>query len=88
MPEPVAAGQLAPPQGQAFPYADVDIEPRRGTTPNTNVISQASSAEPGPKVVSFVADQPLESLHINVITLVEIRFAIEVLADVILPFCV
>jgi len=32
--------------------------------------------------VRFVADQPLESLDINVVTVAEIRFAIEVLADV------
>ena len=40
---------------------------------------RASAPTPEPRVVRFVADQPLESLHISVVTLAEIRFGIEVL---------
>jgi hypothetical protein len=49
---------------------------------DTNVLSELRRSKPEPKVVSFVADQPLESLHISVVTLAEIRFGIEILPDV------
>jgi predicted nucleic acid-binding protein len=49
---------------------------------DTNVLSELRRPKPEPKVVRFVADQPLELLHISVVTLVEIRFGIEVLPDV------
>lgn len=49
---------------------------------DTNVLSELRRPKPEPKVVRFVADQPLELLHISVVTLAEIRFGIEVLPDV------
>lgn len=49
---------------------------------DTNVLSELRRPKPEPKVVRFVADQPLELLHISVVTLAEIRFSIEVLPDV------
>ncbi|HEV2271023.1 MAG TPA: type II toxin-antitoxin system VapC family toxin [Steroidobacteraceae bacterium] len=49
---------------------------------DTNVLSELRRPKPEPKVVRFVADQPLEMLHISVVTLAEIRFGIEVLPDV------
>ena len=49
---------------------------------DTNILSELRRSKPEPKVVAFVAQQPLESLHISVVTLAEIRFGIEVLPDV------
>lgn len=49
---------------------------------DTNVLSELRRPKPELKVVRFVADQPLELLHISVVTLAEIRFGIEVLPDV------
>lgn len=48
---------------------------------DTNVLSELRRPRPEPKVVSFIANQPLDSLHISVVTLAEIRFGIEVLPD-------
>lgn len=49
---------------------------------DTNILSELRRPKPEPKVVAFVAQQPLESLYISVVTLAEIRFGIEVLPDV------
>jgi toxin FitB len=49
---------------------------------DTNILSELRRLKPEPKVVGFVAKQPLESLHISIVTLAEIRFGIEVLPDV------
>jgi toxin FitB len=49
---------------------------------DTNILSELRRPKPEPKVVAFVAGQPLELLHISVVTLAEIRFGIEVLPDV------
>lgn len=49
---------------------------------DTNILSELRRPKPEPKVVSFVAGQPLESLHISIVTLAEIRFGIEVLPDI------
>jgi toxin FitB len=48
---------------------------------DTNVLSELRRPRPAPKVVAFVAAQPLESLHISAVTLAEIRFGIELVAD-------
>jgi toxin FitB len=50
---------------------------------DTNILSELRRPTPEPKVVAFVAAQPLESLHISAVTLAEIRFGIELVADVI-----
>ena len=48
---------------------------------DTNILSELRRPKPEPKVLAFVASQPLEELHISVVTLAEIRFGIEVLPD-------
>ena len=45
---------------------------------DTNILSELRRPKPEPKVVSFIAQQPLELLYISVVTLAEIRFGIEV----------
>ena len=49
---------------------------------DTNILSELRRPKPEPKVVRFVAKQPLELLYISVVTLAEIRFGIEILPDV------
>ncbi len=44
---------------------------------DTNIISELIRQRPQPKVVAFIAGQPLESLYISCVTLAEIRFGIE-----------
>ena len=48
---------------------------------DTNIISELRRPRPAQRVVAFVAAQPLESLHISAVTLAEIRFGIELVAD-------
>jgi hypothetical protein len=48
---------------------------------DTNVLSELRRPKPDPRVVSFVANSPLEQLHISVVTLAEIRFGIELVSD-------
>ncbi|MGH8428186.1 MAG: type II toxin-antitoxin system VapC family toxin [Gammaproteobacteria bacterium] len=48
---------------------------------DTNVISELRRPKSEPKVVAFVRSQPLEALYISVVTLAEIRFGIELLAE-------
>lgn len=48
---------------------------------DTNVISELRRPRPEPRVVAFVATQPLESLFVSAVTLAEIRFGIELVAD-------
>jgi toxin FitB len=48
---------------------------------DTNVLSELRRPRPEPKVVAFVAKQPLDSLHISSVSLAEIRFGIELIAD-------
>ncbi|HXB73472.1 MAG TPA: type II toxin-antitoxin system VapC family toxin [Candidatus Acidoferrales bacterium] len=48
---------------------------------DTNVLSELRRPRPEPKVVAFVADRPLASLYISSVTLAEIRFGIELLAE-------
>ena len=49
---------------------------------DTNILSELRRPKPEPKVVAFVAAQPLESLYVSSVTLAEIRFGIELLSDV------
>jgi toxin FitB len=49
---------------------------------DTNVISELRRPRPEPKVVSFVAQRPLESLCVSAVTLAEIRFGIELVTNV------
>jgi toxin FitB len=48
---------------------------------DTNVLSELRRPRPAPAVVAFVAAQPLDALYISSVTLAEIRFGIELLAD-------
>jgi predicted nucleic acid-binding protein len=48
---------------------------------DTDILSELRRPRPEPKVLAFVAAQPLEQLHISTVTLAEIRFGIERLAD-------
>jgi toxin FitB len=48
---------------------------------DTNVLSELRRPRPEPKVLAFIAAQPLELLHISTVTLAEIRFGIELVPD-------
>lgn len=48
---------------------------------DTNVISELRRPHADRKVLAFVASQALESLFISTVTLAEIRFGIELVAD-------
>lgn len=48
---------------------------------DTNVLSELRRRKPEPKVVAFIAAQPLELLHVSAVVLAEIRFGIEMLPD-------
>jgi predicted nucleic acid-binding protein len=48
---------------------------------DTNVISEVRKRRPYRKVVSFVAEQPLDLLYVSTVTLAEIRFGIELVVD-------
>jgi len=48
---------------------------------DTNVLSELRRPRPDQKVLAFVTGCKLDQLHISVITLAEIRFGIELVAD-------
>lgn len=48
---------------------------------DTNVLSELRRPKPERKVVAFVAGCPLDQLYISVVTLAEIRFGIELIAE-------
>ena len=48
---------------------------------DTNVLSELRRPTPEPRVVAFIAAQPLDSMYISIVTLAEIRFGIEVVTD-------
>ena len=48
---------------------------------DTNVLSELRRPKPDRKVVAFIAAQPLELLYVSAVTLAEVRFGIEVVAD-------
>lgn len=48
---------------------------------DTNVLSELRRPKPQRTVVAFVAEQPIELLHVSTVTFAEIRFGIERLAD-------
>lgn len=49
---------------------------------DTNVLSELRRPKPDAKVVAFVSGQPLELLHVSVVTFAEIRFGIELVKDI------
>ncbi len=54
----------------------------RGWLLDTNVLSELRRPKPDTRVVQFVTGQPLERLHVSVVTFAEIRFGIELVKDV------
>ena len=44
---------------------------------DTNILSELIKPRPEPKVVRFIAAEPLGNLHVSVVTFAEIRFGIE-----------
>jgi len=48
---------------------------------DTNILSELRKPKPEPKVVAFVAAQPIVQLFVSVVSFAEIRFGIERLAD-------
>ena len=48
---------------------------------DTNILSELRRPKPEPKVVAFVAAQPLDLLYVSAVTFAEIRFGIELVAD-------
>jgi len=49
---------------------------------DTNVLSELRRPKPDLRVVKFVSGQPLELLHVSVVSFAEIRFGIELVKDV------
>jgi toxin FitB len=48
---------------------------------DTNILSELRRPKPERKVVTFVAEQPLDRLYVSSVTFAEIRFGIELVAD-------
>jgi toxin FitB len=48
---------------------------------DTNILSELRRPKPEPKVLAFVAAQPLELLYVSSVTFAEIRFGIELVTD-------
>ena len=48
---------------------------------DTNILAELRRPRPEPKVVRFIAAQPLDCLFVSTVTFAEIRFGIERLAD-------
>jgi len=48
---------------------------------DTNVLSELRRSRPEPKVLAFVAAQPLDLLFVSAVTIAEIRFGIELVDD-------
>jgi toxin FitB len=48
---------------------------------DTNILSELRRLRPEPRVVAFVAAQPLEALFVSSVILAEIRFGIELVTD-------
>ena len=48
---------------------------------DTNILSELRRPKPQPKVLAFIAVQPLEELYVSAVSFAEIRFGIELVAD-------
>jgi toxin FitB len=48
---------------------------------DTNVISELRRPRPEPRVVEFIAAQPLEQLFVSTVTFAEIRYGIEMVSE-------
>lgn len=49
---------------------------------DTNILAELRRPRPERRVLSFIAQQPLFTLHVSTLTLAEIRFGIERVEDV------
>lgn len=49
---------------------------------DTNILSELRRPRPEPKVLAFIAAQKLDRLYVSAVTFAEIRFGIELVADV------
>ena len=48
---------------------------------DTNILSELRRPKPQPKVLAFIAAQPLEELYVSAVSFAEIRFGIALVAD-------
>jgi predicted nucleic acid-binding protein len=48
---------------------------------DTNILSELRRPRPEPKVIAFIAAQPLDLLYVSTVTFAEIRFGIERVTD-------
>jgi hypothetical protein len=48
---------------------------------DTNILSEIRRLKPEPKVLAFIAGNPLDELYISSVTLAELRFGIELLSE-------
>lgn len=48
---------------------------------DTNILSELRRPRPQPRVVAFVASQPLDLLYVSAVSFAEIRFGIELVKD-------
>jgi hypothetical protein len=48
---------------------------------DTSILSELRRPKPEPKVLEFIASQPLDLLFVSAVTLAEIRFGIELASD-------
>jgi len=48
---------------------------------DTNILAELRRPKPEPKVLAFIAGQSLDRLYVSAVTLAEIRFGIELVAD-------
>src|SRR5579871_6748390 len=48
---------------------------------DTNVLSELRRPRPAPKVIAFIVERPLDSLYVSAVTMAEIRFGIELVAE-------
>jgi predicted nucleic acid-binding protein len=48
---------------------------------DTNILSELRRRRPEPKVLAFIAAQPIDRLYVSTVTLAEIRFGIELALD-------
>ena len=48
---------------------------------DTNILSELRRPKPEPRVLAFIAGQPLDLLFVSEVTLAEIRFGIELVTD-------
>ena len=48
---------------------------------DTNILSELRPPKPEPKILAFIAGQPLDLLFVSTVTFAEIRFGIELVPD-------